>query len=276
MPGGSLVARAGLFFIVGPLRTGSSLMARCIDDHPLAVCLCESEINRALFNDYFLELHCARMIDHGLRFEDIIYYLDRRKQDDIASWLNWYSDVAPRLVELYGKSYVPLFGDKSPDLFRSPKLVEHVAPNYPLIYTVRDPRAILKSIEVQEDASRADKTERWESLVQNYLAWRPYLDQSGLLVIRYEDMLMYPAQTMNEVYSHLKLPYSLRFFEPFPRLFPRRFLWESTVELESGISKDFDTSRIMSWKTALTAEQLNLVYSNATVLEFMERFGYER
>ena len=34
------------FFIIGPLRTGSSLMARCIDDHPGSICLCESEINR--------------------------------------------------------------------------------------------------------------------------------------------------------------------------------------------------------------------------------------
>jgi hypothetical protein len=198
MPDNGGLKRAGLFFAVGPLRTGSSLMARCIDDHPAAICLCESEINRALFKDHYLELHCERMVNHGLTLEETIRYLDRKKPNDITSWLNWYSDVAPRFTKLYGKHYVPAFGEKSPDFFESPELVEHLASSYPLIYTVRDPRAVLRSIEIQGDASPEDKAERW------------------------------------------------------------------------------DTFRITSWKTTLTDEQLNLVYSNQTIVEFMQRFGYER
>ena len=110
--------RAGLFFAVGPLRTGSSLMARCIDDHPAAICLCESEINRALFKDYFLELHCERMVSHGLTLQESVNLLDRKKQEDIPSWLKWYSEVAVRLSVLYGKRYLPVFGEKSPDLLQ--------------------------------------------------------------------------------------------------------------------------------------------------------------
>ncbi len=81
------MTRAGLFFAVGPLRTGSSLMARCIDDHPAAICLCESEINRALFKEYYLELHCERMVSHGLTLQEAIRFVDRKKQDDIPTWL---------------------------------------------------------------------------------------------------------------------------------------------------------------------------------------------
>jgi Sulfotransferase family len=216
------------------------------------------------------------MLDHGLTFEEIIGHLDRKKQGDIASWLNWYSEVALRLATLYGKPYLPAFGDKSPDFFQIPELVEHLAATYQLIYTVRDPRAILGSIEVQNDSSQIDKAERWDTLVQNYVAWKPYVDQPNVLVVRYEDLLTDPKTTMEQVYSHLHLPYSPRFLEPFPRLFPRRFLWETTVELESGIKKDFDASRIASWKTILTDEQISLACSNAIVREFMERFSYER
>ncbi len=276
MPGTSIVKRAGLFFVVGPLRTGSSLMARCIDDHPAAICLCESEINRALFKDYFLELHCERMIGHGLTLNEVVRYLDRRKQDDIASWLDWYSDVSPRLAALYGKHYVPAFGEKSPDLFEAPRLVAYVAENYPSIYTVRDPRAILRSILVQDDTLLLDKAERWYALIQNYIAWKPYLDEFNLLVVRYEDLVTAPAKTMEVVYSHLNLPFSPRFMEPFPRLFPQRFLWETSVASESGVRRDFDLTRINAWQRGLTDEQLGLVYSNATLVEFMERFGYEK
>jgi hypothetical protein len=263
-----------LFFVVGPSRTGSSLMARCIDDHPRAICLCESEINRALFGDYFLELHCDRMMSHGLPLREIIRHFDRKKQDDIASWLNWYADIGPPLALLYGKTYVTALGEKSPDFFVCPELVEHMAANYPLIYTVRDPRAILRSIEIQGDTTREHKDERWRSLVQNYSAWKPYLDQSNVLVVRYEDLLTDPLGVIQVIYLHLSLPDSTRFLEQFPRPFPQRFLWESVVAQDSGKSRDFDPSRIMSWKTDLNDEQLGLVYSNATVLEFMQRFGY--
>src|SRR5262249_46731539 len=104
---------------------------------------------------------------------------------------------------------------------------------------------------------------------------KPHLDASNLLAVKYEDLVTNPKKTMQSVYSHLNLPNSLRFLETFNRPFPARFLWETSVDWESGITKDFDTSRISSWKT-LTDEQLDRVYSSPYVLEFMERFGYPR
>src|SRR4051794_38311947 len=102
--------RAGQVFVVGPLRTGSSLMARCLDDHPSAICLCESEIGRALFTDYFVDLHRQRMSAHGLRAEEVVKLLDRKKQDDVASWERWYSEVSPRLSALYAKGEPAIIG----------------------------------------------------------------------------------------------------------------------------------------------------------------------
>jgi hypothetical protein len=276
MPVDSKLRRAGLFFAVGPLRTGSSLMARCIDDHPAAICLCESEINRALFRDHFLELHCERMVKHGLTLHEAVRFIDRKKQNDISSWLDWYSQVAVRLSVLHEKRYLPAFGEKSPDLSQSPELVEFMADNFPLIYTVRDPRAIYRSIDVQDDASPELKAERWDSLVQNYLAWKPFLNEPNLLIVRYEDLLTDPIETMYKVYEHLDLPRSSRFLDPFPRHFPRRFLWKTAVAWESGVNRDFDPSRIGSWKSTLTPDQLEFIYSNPAIIEFMERFGYAR
>jgi len=276
MPADSKLRRAGLFFAVGPLRTGSSLMARCIDDHPAAICLCESEINRALFGDHFFELHCERMVKHGLTLEEAVRFMDRKKQNDIPSWLAWYAQIAAHLSALYNKRYLPVFGEKSPDLFQSPELVEFMADHFPLIYTVRDPRAIYRSIEVQDDATPELKAERWDSLVQNYLAWKPFLNGSNLLVVRYEDLLSNPTEAMRRVYEHLGIPHSLRFLEPFPRHYPARFLWETAVAWESGVNREFDASRIWSWKSTLNREQLAIVYSNPTIIEFIDRFGYTR
>ncbi len=251
-------------------------MSRCIDDHPAAIRLCESEINRALFRDYFVELHCERMKVHGLTSDEAIALLDRKKQDSVDSLLAWYSEVAPKLGDLYGKYDDPLLGDKSPDLYRSPELVQHLASNFPLIYTVRDPRAIRSSIESQSDATTEDKAERWDGVIQNYLTWKPYLDSSNVLSVRYEDLVTMPETVMRSLYTHLDLPYSSRFLGKFKRLYPERFLWSTTIDWESGIRKDFDSSRISSWRTTLTDEQVDRVFSDATIVEFMERFGYER
>lgn len=264
-----------LFFVVGPLRTGSSLMSRCLDDHPSAICLCESEINRALLRDYYLRLHCKRMLLHGFTLEETIGYLDRKKQDDIESFLRWFSDIRHRAGALYGKPDSPILGDKSPDFFRSPDLVRYLATHCRLIYTVRDPRAIFRSIDIQDDANSREKEERWDFLVQNYLAWKPYLESPNLLVVRYEDLVTAHETTMTAVYSHLGLPYSPKYMESFSRPFPQRFLWTTAVNWETGIRKDFDASRIDSWRQSLNAAQIEKVQSDATIRDFMERFGYD-
>ena len=92
-----------LFFIIGPLRTGSSLMSRCLDDHPQAICLCEAEINRALFQDYFVALHFRRMSRHGLAPDNIAELLNGRKQDDFSSLIGWYADSQQHFSRLYNK-----------------------------------------------------------------------------------------------------------------------------------------------------------------------------
>lgn len=268
------VSSPGHFFIIGPLRTGSSLLSRCLDDHPECICLCESEINRALFPEYDAQYHYWRMMAHGLALDEAIGFLNRRKQDDLSSLMGWYSDVLPRLSDLYGKETVVMFGDKSPDLFRSPALIRHLSANYPLLYSVRDPRAIFSSIQGQDDSSAEEKVVRWESLIQNYLAWKPHLDSPNVLIVRYEDLVANPSATMQSVYQHLGLRPSQRFLMSFRRAFPERFLWSTAVDYTTGMKQEFDPRRITSWRGTLTADHLDHISANEVVLEFMERFGY--
>lgn len=265
----------GRFFLVGALRTGSSLLARCVDDHPGAICLCESEINRALFGDYAISYHCERMGVHGFSMPDTLAYLDHRKQDDIPSLESWYDAIHPRLLEEFRKPAGSMLGDKSPDFYRSPELVRHLVQNHRLIYTTRDPRAIFASIYAQQESSIEEKGDRWAALVGNYLAWRPYLGSRNLLVIRYEDLVRMPRFTMKRVYDHLGLADSARFFEAFPRLHPYRFLWNTAIDWETGIRRDFDIHRISAWTLKLTDSLIDFIRSDEAVRQFMVQFGYD-
>jgi Sulfotransferase family len=271
----SSIDRDQLFFLIGPLRTGSSLLSRCIDDHPAAICLCESEINRALFPDYCVEYHCHRMTLHGLSLQDAIALLDRKKQDDIGGFLLWHAQIRRRLSRLYSKGENCALGDKSPDYYRSPELVEHLVANYPLIYTVRDPRAILGSIECEPDVAEATRRERWETLSQNYSTWKPRLGAPNILCVKYEDLVESPEATMRAVYKHVGLPYTSRFMDQFCRPYPERFHWNTNLDRNTGARRDFDPKRTSYWRNDLRPDQVARATSNPLIVDFMDRFGYE-
>jgi len=263
-----------LFFLVGPLRTGSSLLSRCIDDHPDAICLCESDINRTLFPPYAPAQYVLRMEKHGLPSYPMLRLLDGRRQDSVEDWRGWYRAALPSLRDHYGKPHARTLGDKSPDFFTAPSLVAEIARRDQLIYTVRDPRAILRSIWRQEDAGEAEKEERWGFLKHNIRCWMPHWDRENMLAVRYEDLVRAPAETMDRVYAHLGLAPSRRFLEPFARRDPERFLWETAIDWTTGVGKEPNAARAEVHADELTSGQLARVFDDREIKAFMERFGY--
>lgn len=250
-------------------------MSRCIDDHPDAICLCETEINRTLFSPYILAHHLRRMARHGFGLEQAIELLDRRPQNSVDAWYGWYADILPLVSDRYRKPRPRAVGDKSPDFFTAPALVEAIATSEKLIYTVRDPRSILRSIwSEREDSSEAEKEERWGFLKSNIRCWTPHLDRPNLLAVRYEDLVRDPLPVLTRVYAHLGLPPSRRFLDPFERADHKRFLWDTAVDWATGVARDFDSSRIEVSDEDLGSGHLTRIHEDPEIAEFMERFGY--
>ena len=264
-----------LYFVIGPLRTGSSLLSRCLDDHPHVLGLCESEINRALFSPYYVHLHFLRMLHHGLQPLEIAGLLDRKPQDDVGSLFQWYDRAASVLAERLEKNAVEVVGDKSPDFYVQPRLVHALAQEHRLLYSIRDPRAIFRSIIMHEGSTDEEKRVRWSSLTANFQMWEPLLDRENLIEVRYESLVTEPEQTMKAVYHHLGIAYSDRFLQPFPRLYPSRFQWDTAVDWQTGIRKDFDPERVDLWRWSLSQDDLDFVRSDRCARRMMDRFGYE-
>jgi hypothetical protein len=80
---------------------------------------------------------------------------------------------------------------------------------------------------------------------------------------------------MRSVEVLLGLPYTTRFLGKLKQPFPARFLWQTTIDWETGIRKDFDPSCIVNLRALLNDEQLARVYADATIVESMNRFVYE-
>lgn len=260
-------------FIVGPLRSGTSLTARCLDDHPRAICLCESEISHALFPPFKVQLHFRRMEAHGLGPLEITGLLDGKRQGSVEDLLRWYDDALEILRGRLGKPDPLVLGDKSPDLDVAPGAVAPIAERHRLVYAVRNPRAVLRSI-WRDDEPESEKHARWRAFKRNITSWRPYWDAPNLLVSRYEDLVTHPEAAMRELYAHCGLDYSDRFLEGFERLFPRRFLWKTAIDWETGVRRQFDPARAEVRDDELGEAERALLADDMRVAEFMERFGY--
>lgn len=262
------------FFIIGPLRTGSSLLARCIDDHEHALCLCETEINRTLFPGYFEDLHRIRMDAHGVADASITMLLRGRARDDVAAMMDWYNTVKPAFQAAYSKPDVRAFGDKSPDFYKAPTIVSHFLEHYKLLYCVRDPRAVVRSILQQEDATDQQREVRWSEFVGNIKTWMPHWDRETIYISRYEDLLASPDEHLAKVYGFLELEPSIRFRQAFRRKYPRRFLWPTSVDMRTGAVQPFDAKKAAISSADIPAEALERLKASPEIAAYCARFGY--
>lgn len=261
------------FSLIGPLRTGSSLLARCIDDHPQLICLCESEINRALFGEYFLKLHFQRMLKHGLRPIEIAELLDRKNQNSSSDYEKWHNQLLPIVKTKYKKETVKAMGDKSPDFYRTPSLARHLELEHRLIYTIRDPRAVYRSIQADQ-TPQVQKDQRWAAFLANTSFWKNLTAEGDVLVVRFEDLVASPEEQMNRIYEFLGAEESTAFQESFPRFFPERFLWKNVTEkADSGVS--FVNNKVSLWKEELSVETISRLQKDDRVVELLQRFEYD-
>lgn len=224
---------------------------------------------------YFVALHFLRMQHHGFSHMETAQLLTRKPQNCIETLMNWYTEAAKLAREKWQRKDARLVGDKSPDFCLIPELVETLVHDHRILYSIRDPRAIFRSIVRSPNSQPPEMHRRWASFRKNFEAWESYLERDSILIVKYEDLVRVPESTMHRVYSHLSVPYSSHFLEPYVRLYPSRFLWKTAIDWETGIRNDFDVSKIDNWQNDLTQEELDFVRNDTIANRFRTRFAYE-
>ena len=260
-----------LFFIVGPNRTGTSLLTRCLDDHPECICLWESHINRIVFEPREKQLYQQIMLRHGLSLKQIEDLKTLLKTNDFASMRLWYNKCAEILQSLYQKSNIKAFGDKEPRWYWSPeggtilKRIKAIK-NYPRICTIRHPLAVWWSGESYRNIiGQGDRSLSY--YLDTYQALKLYLDR--MLVIRYEDLVLNPVETMKKIYHYIGLDYDSSFLNRDPKPFDERFWWHvDTV-------RKFNHHNVDKWKHNIKKEKVKKICSIPTVREILETYQYQ-
>jgi hypothetical protein len=197
------VSQIGVFFVIGPPRTGSSLVARIISDHPLAHCWYETRLVREVHGvgpdnrDRYMEANGFGEGRFGSRLA-LDLRLDGENDEKIATWLR-ESVHAAQII--YGKPRVCLVGEKDTHYTLSDEALAEALWAGPCIFTTRAIEAIRKT----------DRVGWGETCAGHYRkAWKaiqPHRGHPNLLIIAYEELTRDPDSYVRTIYDHLDLPW---------------------------------------------------------------------
>jgi len=241
------------FFLTGPNRTGTTLLARCISDHPNCLCLFESNIHTVVFGDLPTVGHSGRMQKHGFSPEQTATL--RERVQNAASLIQWYDDCAKILGELYDKPELTHIGDKNPFFNTSEGFWEAIT-DFPKIWTIRDPRAVWHS---------GKGKNYFAGYIANARYFIPRMN-SSTLVIRFEDLVREPNTVMKKVYNFLGVAQDKSFLTREPNKYDRRFAWNPNA------TGPFDLSQLDKWEKETIPKR---ILKMPLVKKIMSTFGYK-
>jgi|SRR5688572_18427281 len=213
-------------FVVGCPRSGTTLLQRMLDHHPLLTVANDSHfIPRAVAPfgasaDLPLTADLVERVVGYRRFPRLGVPAEdaRAAADRATTYAEFVSELYGELARLRGK---PLAGEKTPDYVRCLPLLHALFPDARVIHIVRDGRDVaLSTLEWASEERGPGRLELWreEPVGVCALWWRWQVEggrrdgaELGPEVyreIRYEDLVADPAQKLRELAAFLGLPFA--------------------------------------------------------------------
>ena len=173
-------------------------------------------------------------------------------------------------AEKHGK---PRWGDKRPMYASRISAIWDLFPNVHFINVVRDPRACVASLRKLGwyDGSIVPSVELWERSITAVDRLRPKLRADQLLDVTYEELILDPESTLNEVVSFTRLAADRSAFE---QMLSYHELEETRSErYHSNLRRPIDTSRMTAWTETL--EPPEIAFIEEATAPLMRQWGYE-
>lgn len=290
-------------FIVGSSRSGTSLLRRCLSCHPDIYIVGETH--------YFDDLR-PRLLKHGrrdpsgsipeqairyFRMIDVAPYghfrdpeestIDPEELKSLAQELDgapdsYFEAFCMIKAKAHGKSR---WGEKTPrHVYRVSEILD-AFPRAQIIFTVRDPRAVLASYRdwkipgvlreqgdkaVARDAVRARKSYHpliialmWKSAVRRIAALQESPRTDHICTVRYEDLIQTPEEILTGLCAFLKVGFTPKMLDV-----PMDNSSYSGVDFGAGLS----TTPLERWRSKLSNREIAAV--QACCGAEMESHGY--
>ncbi len=276
-----LTASATRFFCIGSQKTGTTLLARILDQHPQIACVSESfalcpDSDSSLLNPY-----SPKWVAHGFRRATVdrwftLWSLARRRyppspEDPLLQQPArevTFRQVMPEALSDFGlRCGATVVGDKWNWYVGALDLVLSTFPGARFIYTVRDPRGLWNSGQRFLDRGHGNQT--LGDMLAKDRQIQPWLASDRLRVVRYEDLVCAPERTARELYDFLGVESERVDLDYRPEHDPYPHRWDWVPESRQPPSCYHSNK----WKTQMTAGEIAQV--TAAAGDFFGRYGYE-
>ena len=248
-------------FVLGVPRSGTTLLARLLNDHPEIVQTYETAA--FLLFDRLIKgtaQGAGKNIIYGKEYADL--------------WSSHLAEVAQNVIEGYylkifakeARAKVRYWGDKHPHHNACLPFLRTLYPHARYIYIVRDPRDVACSI---AQMNRIDFDQAFEIWRKNSGWYESDLDATDpkVLTVRYEDIVQDYEGRMKAILQWLDVPPDEGYLE---RVRLRR---NTDVHNFYKGKTDFAQTSLARWRTTITPEQNQAVIDTAE--KYLERYGFD-
>jgi len=274
-------------FIVGPPRSGTTLMRLMLNAHSEIAIPDETGIFFWLYQWAGIprifrgplskrqQLVAALGREVTVKFDDLPWTNKPRKFRDVVEWL--FSTYAQQRQKTH-------WGEKTPAHVMYIKQIKRMFPECTIIYMSRDPRAIISSYLRYSRSKARTTSDFWmcdtiEAAVAQYVKYTdPALaNESQITIVKYEDLVNEPKQTLDRVLALLDLPYESGMLK-YNRSAEKRLV--ESISKRDGQLPEWKRGGIESpkkeligrWEGELT--QTDLLFINSNLKKYIRFFEY--
>ena len=187
-------------FLIGPPRSGTTLMARILNAHPRVLMTNET----AVFIQLSQLIESSRKgIDAGIMYgkEYNVLWSDNLRQHSSELVESYYEKIA----DVEGKKDLAYWGEKHPHLSDCTPFLASLYPEARYIYALRDPRDAACSMSEMNEVPFRSALDNWKAFSDVFERFVDRLDPDQVINVSYESLIHDYEGVSEEIFQALDL-----------------------------------------------------------------------
>jgi hypothetical protein len=272
-------------FIVGSMRSGTTLLRLMLNEHPQVAIPSESHFLATLFDRF----EPAARLDAA----DVAQAVAIVAATD--SWQRDYAHDAAELATFVGAGPMTLaelivrvfrlevgpeptrWGDKTPHYLNRVRAIFDAFPDAQVVAIVRDPRDNYLSLAPRDWGAGSTPWEIGRYLARNgrlVRHWQREYDERAFTVVRYEDLVLDTETVLRGLCAHLGLPFDTGMSAFFQNAAENVQQWELDIGAHGKLLRPPSQADVGRWRRE--GSRVAHAEIEALTVEVFDQFGYER